>query len=369
MCCGSMTNAPPNLPDDDALERFALDLEASGDVRGVVCFVEAWRHEKPPTVTALLAQSRALLSLGLVDHAWLRIQYALSKPDHGVEADVMAIEACIARGWNHAGRALLDHALEHTPDASALQQLKERLGDPASVFFLPSVQPSIAQQLDDARRRFTTGDNHSALSLLEGLNPEDMTQAEQQLADDMIWGQTTDTFLTRSLSSWVWRNEDSFHQLSRAPKISAIPSEMHPTDAARPADWSKREESADDKPEATRSPIRSNKALLRLLPSLEKEDESRVQLLSEEPSALEPDPTTEVRSVNLNIAAEGAPRRVEIFPVEDIILGNPRARKRPLKRWTWRRLYKAGRVAIFVLSCLGLLLFVYAWLGPLLPTS
>ena len=91
-------------------------------------------------MTALLAQSRALLSLGLVDHAWLRIQYALSKPDHGVEADVMAIEACIARGWNHAG-ALLDHALEHTPDASALQQLKERLGTRRASSFCPRFSP------------------------------------------------------------------------------------------------------------------------------------------------------------------------------------------------------------------------------------
>lgn len=364
-----MSNAPPSFPEDDTLEAFSSHLEEIGDVRGLICFVEAWRHEKPPTVPALLAQARALLSLGLVDHAWLRIQYALGKPDHGVEADVMAIEACIARGWHHSARALLDHALEHKPDASALNQLKERLGEPASVFFLPSVHPSIAQQLDDARRRIAVGDNHAAMQTLQGLDSEAMTHTEQQLSSDLLWGQTADTFLDRSLSSWVWRHESEFRRLAKTTKPSARLTQLHPTDAARPADWSKLE--TEPKKEGAKvrrlRPIRSNKALLRLLPSLEKEDESRVQLLSTNDNALEPDPTTEVRTVSLNIAPEGAGRQVEIFPVEDIILGNPRARKRPVKRFPWQKIGEAGRILLFILCCLGVLLFAYAWVGPLLP--
>jgi len=364
-----MTNAPPSFPDDNALEAFSIELEEAGDVRGVICFVEAWRHEKPPTVPALLAQARALLTLGLVDHAWLRIQYALGKPDRGVEADVAAIEACIARGWNHAARALLDHALEHKPNASALHQLQERLGEPASVFYLPSVHPTVAQQLEDARRRITTGENHAALQLLQGLDADVMTRAEQQLADDLVWGQTTDTFLTRSLSSWVWRHESAFQQLSRKKRAAAVPGQLHPTDAARPVDWSKSACSDAEASDRSASQIRSNKALLRLLPSLEKEDESRVQLLADDHSALEPDPTTEVRSVSLNIVPEGAPRHVEIFPVEEIILGNPRARKRPAKTFQWRKVYKAAKILLFVLCCAALLMFVFAWVGPLLPAT
>jgi hypothetical protein len=364
-----MSNAPPSFPESHALETFSLELEEDGDVRGVVCFVEAWRHEQPPTAPALLAQARALLALGLVDHAWLRIQHALGQPDHGVEADVLAIEACMARGWNRASRALLDHALEHKPNASALLKLQEDLGEPASVFYLPTVNPSVAQQLDDARRRITIGEQHAAMQAIQSLDPDTMTQSEQQLADDLLWGQTTDSFLSRSLSSWVWRHESKFKLLSRKGKPTAQISEMHPTEPARPADWSKNEGVLDDSATETPSAIRVNKALLRLLPALEKEDESRVQLLSRDAATLEPDPTTEVREVSLNIAREGAPRRVEIFPVEDIILGNPRARKRPDRRLEWRQVLAIGKVVLLVLAWLALLVFVFAWLSPLLPVG
>lgn len=98
--------APPRpLPSPDALERTVQALERKGNLRVLICAVQAWDDVDEPTRRAKLAQVRAFLALGSTDRAWARLHPLLLRPSSAEE-------------YQLGGRILLDQG--RLPDAVEL---------------------------------------------------------------------------------------------------------------------------------------------------------------------------------------------------------------------------------------------------------
>jgi tetratricopeptide (TPR) repeat protein len=149
------------LPTPSQLERTALSLERKGNLRLLICVVEAWDEVGEPTRPALLAQIRALVELRVVDRAWARIKALLDEPADkprppAEEAEVfrLAGRLLIDRGQHKEARNLLNRARQRFPDDLILRELLGRTHDPGTVLDLtdpleddPDGQAKIAERL------------------------------------------------------------------------------------------------------------------------------------------------------------------------------------------------------------------------------
>lgn len=147
------------IPPASRLESTALHLEAQGDLRALICFVERWREVAEPTTAARLAQARALVGLGLMDRAWSRLQELLESKSTGVQAVAVTARMFLERGWTKQARHALQGALADYPDNTELQALWERAAEPPT-------QPDLeAADLDsaDPKALLTAAEHHMAL--------------------------------------------------------------------------------------------------------------------------------------------------------------------------------------------------------------
>lgn len=144
------------LPTPSQLERTALSLERKGNLRLLVCVVEAWDEIGEPTRPALLAQIRALLELRVVDRAWARLQALLDESEtaDGGEAYRLAGGLLVDRGQHKEARALLTRARQRYPDDLVLRELLGRTHDPGTVLDVtdpleddPDGQTKVAERL------------------------------------------------------------------------------------------------------------------------------------------------------------------------------------------------------------------------------
>jgi len=176
----------------DALElrlsRVLAHLVETGDERGVVRLIERWSEQRDLSVEVLLTQARALISLRLMDRAWVRLQEAREKDSADVEAQLLTAEMFVERGWPARARRILERVPVADVDARRLDHLRglaaqaplqppanaqevERTGNPEAVLGL-------------AERYMAAGSFVRAQSLLERLHREG--QGGRRVAD-LLW--------------------------------------------------------------------------------------------------------------------------------------------------------------------------------------
>lgn len=181
------------------LESTALHLEARGDLRNVVRFVEKWAEVGDPTPKARLAQARAFLGLKMMDRAWIRLNELSEAGNGGVEALVLTGRLFVERGWPSRARRPLELALLETSE-SRKEDVRAWLARADQPPLAPPDDPSDGESdpavfLAAAERHMALGAFLKAQSLLERAK---RAAPDHPRADDLLWAMkgeygTTDT--------------------------------------------------------------------------------------------------------------------------------------------------------------------------------
>jgi len=168
------------IAEAEALERrltqILVHLVDADDARGVVRLVERWAELGSLPAEALLAQARALMSLRLMDRAWVRLQEARDNDPEDVETQLLTAEMFVERGWPARARRILERVPVGQVDTRRLDDLRASAARP------PMQPPENAQEverigdtdavLELAERYMAAGSFVRAQSLLERLHRE-----------------------------------------------------------------------------------------------------------------------------------------------------------------------------------------------------
>lgn len=170
------TLAAAQDPDDGTLLRVVRHLDGRGDAIGVVRLVERWAEGAEPPAEARLCEARALLTLRLMDRAWVRLREltegAANVPEElQRKALVSMAEMFVERGWPARARKTLARLPEGYAGVPA--ELRERakaapLQPPANARELER-SGGEAEILALAERYLATGSVIRGRSLLERL--------------------------------------------------------------------------------------------------------------------------------------------------------------------------------------------------------
>lgn len=189
------------IPPASRLESTALHLEAKGDLRTLICFVESWSEHAQPTLPARLAQARALVSLGLMDRAWARLKDLVEAREGGVETALVAARMFLERGWLKQARHTVQTAMADHPDEQRLQALWDQVIDPP-----PAPDPAAGEAEDAsvevllalANHHMATGTFVKARGLLERLK---RAAPQHPRVSDLLWALDGDFRIQGSLAT------------------------------------------------------------------------------------------------------------------------------------------------------------------------
>ncbi len=187
----------PRIPPTPRLEQTALHLQARGDSRNLICFVERWAEVAEVTPRARFAQALAFLDLGLADRAWIRLQelgadgVAASPALASQHVDVQLATArmFLARAWRDRARDTLEAVRGSIDDRrrAAFADLEALLAAPPAE--LPEVPPESETRaevlLPLAQRLLLGGSFLNAQRVLERLRK---LQPDLRRVDDLLWG-------------------------------------------------------------------------------------------------------------------------------------------------------------------------------------
>ena len=191
------------LPPVYRLDATIQWLQDNGKVRILIALVDKWAAVDEASPLGRIAQSRALVRLGLVDRAWARLQELSDSDTAAVEVLILTTELFLARQWTQRARSVLEAGLERFPNHSELQRLLERISDPAT-------EPNFTEVTDDcqdvsmlakaAHHHMATGAHVKARLLLDR---GALVDPSNQRIADMRWGLDGDFSLDTSLSELV----------------------------------------------------------------------------------------------------------------------------------------------------------------------
>ena len=142
-------------PLERRLRRVLDYLVEEGDARSIVRLVERWAEQRTLPMEALRAQARALISLRLMDRAWVRLQEARELTPADTETQMLTATMFVERGWPARARRILERI--EVPDV-ALPEL-DTLREAAARS--PMQPPANAQEIE------RTGDADAVLDLAE----------------------------------------------------------------------------------------------------------------------------------------------------------------------------------------------------------
>jgi hypothetical protein len=197
------------------LESTALHLEARGDYRELIGFVECWNEVGEPTVMARVAQARALVAFCRMDRAWIRLKDIAESEDASVDALTLAATLFIARGWPGRAHSPLERALGMAGDDAAVQALWDKLSE-------PPVQPddrirvleeehNLEALLPLAEVYMATGATLKAQAVLEGLKRH---HPGNERVGNLLWALAGDFSLAGTLAEITARLGPDLMQLS-----------------------------------------------------------------------------------------------------------------------------------------------------------
>lgn len=199
----------------------------------MIRLVEAWDQHGDASLMAGLAQARALLSLRLMDRAWVRLRQAAQVAADDPEVLALTARVFIDRGWPGRARGVIDQLEQRAPDHGDLATLRRQaqeppLGPPADAREVERTG-SPAQLLALAEAYLATGSFLRARSILERVRRAEPMNRRVEL---LLWGLQGD-FLPRgrSLSDLVrdalplteWESPDHTESLRRAPGLTLDP--------------------------------------------------------------------------------------------------------------------------------------------------
>ena len=155
-----------------------------GDDRTLICFVEAWSEQGDPTETALLAQARSMVRLGLYDRAWGRLQSMQGSSDP--EIAILTGQMFMSRGWHNKARKLLETALKAFPENRILSDLYDQASEPATEPDHSEVDPTDrTSSIAAARHHMASGALLRARAILDRVQ---RNQSEEDLlVSDLLW--------------------------------------------------------------------------------------------------------------------------------------------------------------------------------------
>lgn len=165
-----------------------LHLEARGDLKTLIAFVEQWTEVAEPTGPARLAQARAFLGLCLLDRAWVRLRDMLDRGEADAEVHALTARMFQRRGWQKKARQTLQSALAEHPDDRVLQAMWDDLA-PAAPPAVDELKATDDQRIELAEHYMCTGALVRARSLLEGMRKRGV---DRQRIGDLLWAMDGD---------------------------------------------------------------------------------------------------------------------------------------------------------------------------------
>lgn len=214
------------------MESTALHLESRGDLRTLICFVERWSEYGEPSPAARLAQARALVSLGLMDRAWARLQGLVDTPDATVAAAAVAATMLLERGWTKQARRALVRVMGAHPDDPTLQALWARASEPYPHPDLDAAEletASASARLVAAEHHIASGAFVRARALLERVRREDPDGAR---AEDLLWALDGDFAIEGSLAELTDRHGPDLTDLTDFADESEHTATLRPSGSA-----------------------------------------------------------------------------------------------------------------------------------------
>lgn len=212
------TSQPTPADVDRRRERAVAALQGRGDPAAVLRLVTAWAAVGTPTVSARVAEGRALLELRLVDRALARAREAIELAPSDRAALLLLAEAYLDRGWPLRARPVLDNLRAAGEDVT---RLTERLA-------AEPVRPeALARELENAgtfearlglaEQFMAAGIVSRAGTLLERLDRERPRQAR---VEALRWALRGDFSGPEPLELQVKRALPAILELSAVPEES-----------------------------------------------------------------------------------------------------------------------------------------------------
>lgn len=174
---------------EDALLRALRHCARTGEVAGVVRLVERWAETGPLPREAALAQARALLSLRLMDRAWVRLKELTDADPDDVDALVLTAEMYIERGWPARAKKPLERLVALGASHASIPTIQAAADQP------PLEPPANAREIERegtpeqlvalAERFLATGSHLRARGILERIRRMAPGHARAEL---LLWG-------------------------------------------------------------------------------------------------------------------------------------------------------------------------------------
>ncbi len=162
-----------------------MHLEARGEHRRLIEFVEMWAEAGDPTPPARLAEIRSFLAVGMMDRAWSRLQELEAAGRYQVEVLTLTGRMFLARGWHARAMRPIQAALAVCPDDPELLDLANRAAA-RTAEAEPETDDTAAldDQLAQVRHHLTRGAFLKARRLLERLK---QAHPAEPAVDDLLW--------------------------------------------------------------------------------------------------------------------------------------------------------------------------------------
>ena len=182
------------FPKRSAIIRAAQNMRSTGDVRGFIHLVEAWRSAGEIPEDMQLAQVSALLDLCQTDRAWVRLKDLVEGSSPSDAALRLAARMFVQRGWPGRARKPLERVLSSAPDDEVALELLEQASLPVTQLDDPPVSStSVGLLLPLAEAHLSQGSRLKGQSLLKRLQ---RAHPEHPRVADLLWALDTDWTLS-----------------------------------------------------------------------------------------------------------------------------------------------------------------------------
>lgn len=159
-------------------------MQRKGNLRLLICVVEAWSEHGEPTRRARVAQAQALADLCAVDRAWARLSPILEE-DAELEAFQVGAELLVDQGRIAEARSLLGRARSAFPDDPILKQLFSRTdGSGTQIDMTEPNEEDVEARIRHAERLLREGSPLKARRMLERIQHD---FPEHQRVVDLLW--------------------------------------------------------------------------------------------------------------------------------------------------------------------------------------
>ncbi len=208
------------LPPPSRLDATVDALEARGDLRNLIRFVERWQELGEASNQARMAQARAFMRLRLMDKATIRLE-RLAETD-GFERDALVLLArCFRlRGWPRKANAALQKALAVAPDDDEVMgMLEATTRDPIDFDEDDEKTGNPEKLVLVAEHHIATGAFLKAQSLIERAR---RIRPNNPHAADLLWGMAGDYQTQEAMGDLVakWGPEVTFSDLPDDPDFT-----------------------------------------------------------------------------------------------------------------------------------------------------